>query len=81
MTYLEGNRQIYLPQKIQDRLYKSLKGKIDSLLPNGPVIICFIIPLCEEGTQSKKDQFNWKLIRSNMVLITKISPLNDHKLF
>ena len=24
----------------------NLKGQIDSLLPEGPVIICFIIPLC-----------------------------------
>ena len=45
MTGLEGNRQIYLPRKIQDRLPKilNLKGQIDSLLPEGPVIICFII--------------------------------------
>ena len=24
----------------------NLEGQIDSLLPEGPVIICFIIPLC-----------------------------------
>ena len=29
----------------------NLKGQIDSLLPEGPVIICFIIPLCLEDTQ------------------------------
>ena len=80
MTGLEGNRQIYLLQEIQDRLPKSidrgaakvnrnswagdpesrgatsigtlgeailnLEGQIDSLLPEGPFIICFIIPLC-----------------------------------
>ena len=32
----------------------NLKGQIDSLLPEGPVIICFIIPLYSEGTQGKK---------------------------
>ena len=57
MTGREGNRQIYLPREIQDSLPKrligtlgeailNLKGQIDSLLPEGPVIICFIIPLC-----------------------------------
>ena len=62
MTGLEGNRQIYLPREIQDsgstkaqrrsieilgEAILNLKGQIDSLLPvEGPVIICFIIPLC-----------------------------------
>ena len=72
MTGSSGNRQLYLPREIQDRLPKvsivieifgvnkieigvnrnfgeailNLKGQIDSLLPEGPVIICFIIPLC-----------------------------------
>ena len=64
MTGLEGNRQIYLPGEIQGRLPKSLdrgwkailnlKGQIDSLLAEGPVIICLIIPLCLEDTQRKK---------------------------
>ena len=50
MTGLEGNRQIYLPREIQDRPPRvsietlgesilNLKGQIDSLLPEGPVII------------------------------------------
>ena len=67
MTGLEGNKQIYLPQEIQEPLPQEflsteaqtrsielfgkvilkLRGQIDSpLLPEGPVIICFIIPLC-----------------------------------
>ena len=66
MTGLEGNRQIYLPQRdsgsppqefllteAQPRsigtlgeAILNLKGQIDSLFPEGPVIICFIIPLC-----------------------------------
>ena len=47
MTGLEGNRQICLPREIQDRLaILNLKVQIDSLLPEGPVIICLIIPLC-----------------------------------
>ena len=29
----------------------NLKGQIDSLLPEGPVIICFIIPLCYSKTK------------------------------
>ena len=46
MTGLEGNRQIYLSREIQDgEAILNLKGQIDSLLPEGPVIICFIIPL------------------------------------
>ena len=52
MTGLEGNRQIYLPREIQPRsigtlgeAILNLKGQIDSLLPEGPVIISFIIPL------------------------------------
>ena len=88
MTGLEGNRQIYLPREIQDRLPKSsidlgfasvnrtlveailnLKGQIDSLLPKGPVIICFIIPLCH--SKEKNDYFNLKLISSTMGLVTK----------
>ena len=53
MTGPEVNRQTYLLREIQDRLGSTLgeailnlKGQIDSLLPEGPVIICFIIPLC-----------------------------------
>ena len=65
MTGLEGNRQIYLPERFRiasprapiDRgaaevnrnsgeAILNLKGQIDSLLPEEPVIICFIIPLC-----------------------------------
>ena len=30
------------------------QGQIDTLLPKGPVIICFIIPLYKEDTQRKK---------------------------
>ena len=58
----------------------NLKGQIDSLLPEGPAIVCFIIPLCY--SKEKNDCFNWKLISSTMGLVTKkhIS-LNDHKLF
>ena len=56
------------------------KGQIDSLLPEGPVIICFIIPLCY--SKEKNDYFNWKLISSTMGLVTKKHiRLNDHKLF
>ena len=85
-TSLEGNRQIYLPREIQDRLPKSffllteahpssiqifgeailyLKGQIDRLLPEGPVIICFIIPLFY--LKEKMIIFYWKLFRSAMV--------------
>ena len=53
MTGPEVNRQTYLLREIQDRLGSTLgeailnlKGQIDNLLPEGPVIICFIIPLC-----------------------------------
>ena len=58
MIGLESNRQIYLPQEFllteaQPRLIGTfgvvilnLKGQTDSLLPEGLVIICFIIPLC-----------------------------------
>ena len=49
MTGLEGNtcRKISLPREIQDRLPRVSIGRgVDSLLPEGPVIICFIIPLC-----------------------------------
>ena len=88
MTGLEGNRQIYLPRKIQGRLPKSfyweailnLNGQIDSLLPEGPVIYLFYytIMLLKE----KNDFFNWKLISSTMGLITKKHiRLNDHNLF
>ena len=58
----------------------NLKGQIDSLLPEGPVIICFIIALCY--SKEKNDYFNFSLICSTMGLVTKkhIS-LNDHKLF
>ena len=45
----------------------NLKGQIDNLLPEGPVIICFIIPL-RGHSKKKNDYFNWKLIRSTMVL-------------
>ena len=41
----------------------------DSLLPEGPVIICFIIPL--SFSKEKNDYFNWKLISSTMGLVTK----------
>ena len=68
MTVLEGNRQIYLPREIQEAIL-NLKGQIDSLLPEGPVIICFIIPLCY--SKKKNDYFDWKLITSTMGLITK----------
>ena len=47
----------------------NLKGQVDSLLPEGPVIICFIIPLCY--SKEKNDYFNWKLISSTMGLVTK----------
>ena len=47
----------------------NLKGQIDSLLPEGPVIICFIIPLCY--SKKKNDYYNWKLISSTTGLITK----------
>ena len=58
----------------------NLKGQVDSLLPKGPVIICFIIPLCY--SKEKNDYFNWKLISSTMGLVTKKHIcLNDHKLF
>ena len=59
----------------------NLKGQIDSLLPEGPVIICFIIPL--SFSKEKNDYFNWKLISSTMGLVTKNTfiSLNDHKLF
>ena len=86
MTGLEGNRQIYLPQEfllteVQPRsielLGGDLKGQIDSILPEGPVIICFIIPLC----YSKNGYFNWMLISSTMGLITNNTCLNDHKFF
>ena len=50
MTHLEGNRHI---QKMYDRLSKSLKGQADSLLPKGPVIICFIMPLCNRAFEAK----------------------------
>ena len=49
----------------------NLKGQIDSLLPEGPVIMCFIIPLCCKDTQ-KNDYFNRKLIRSIIVLISLV---------
>ena len=39
MTGLEGNRQIYLPL---GEAILNHKGQIDSLLPEGPVNICFI---------------------------------------
>ena len=53
--------------------------QIDSLLPEGPVIICFIIPLCYS---KEKNYFNWKLISSTMGFVTKKHILlNDHKLF
>ena len=47
----------------------NLKGQIDSLLPEGPVIICFIIPLC--FSKEKNYYFSWKLISSTMGLVTK----------
>ena len=56
MTHFEGNSQIYLPQKMHDRLSKSLKGQADSLLPKGPVI--FFCAIMLKGTQSKKYHFN-----------------------
>ena len=62
ITGLEGSRQIYLPLEIQDppreflmteaqteisgEAILNLKGQIDSLLIEGPIIICFILPLC-----------------------------------
>ena len=49
----------------------NLKGQIDSLLPEGPVIICFIIPL-RRHSKKKNDYFNWKLTRSIMVLISLV---------
>ena len=95
MTGLEGNRQIYsgsppqefllteaLPRSIETlgEAILNLKGQIDSLFPEGPVIICFIIPLCY--SKEKNDFFNWKLISSTMGLVTKKHiRLNDHKLF
>ena len=58
----------------------NLKGQIDSLLPEGPVIICFIIPFYY--SKEINDYFNWKLISSTMGLVTKKHiRLNDHKLF
>ena len=85
MTGLEGNKQIYLPREIRDRVsidrgeaevnetlgeaILNLKGQIDSLLPEGPVIICFIIPLCH--SKEKNDNFNLKLISSTICLVTK----------
>ena len=47
MTGLEGKRHIYLPLEVQDRLPNSFypSRQIDSLLPEGPVIVRFIIPL------------------------------------
>ena len=97
MTGLEGNRQIYLPERFRiasprvsiDRGAAKVnrnswggdpesQGQIDSLLPEGPVIICFIIPLCYS---KEKNYFNWKLISSTMGLVTKHILLNDHKLF
>ena len=47
----------------------NLSGQIDSLLPEGPVIICFIIPLC--FSKEKNYYFNWKLISSTTGLVTK----------
>ena len=62
MSGLKGNRHIYLPERFRiasllteaqprsigtlGEAILNLKGQIDSLLPEGPVIICFIIPLC-----------------------------------
>ena len=55
MTGLEGNRISICPERFRiasprvsihrgaDEVL-NLKGQIDSLLPEGPVIICFIIP-------------------------------------
>ena len=55
----------------------NLKGQINSLLPEGPVIICFIIPLC--FSKEKNYYFNWKLISATMGLVTKNHIcLNDH---
>ena len=47
----------------------NLKEQIDSLLPEGPVIICFVIPLCY--SKEKKYYFNCKMISSTMGLVTK----------
>ena len=58
----------------------NLKGQIDSLLPEGPVIICFFYTIM--FLKEKKYYFNWKLISSTMGLVTKKhTHLNDHKLF
>ena len=62
MTGLKGNRQIYLTREIQDCLPKrkfwrgdpESQEQIDSLLPEGPVIFCFIIPLFKRTLKEKK---------------------------
>ena len=76
MTGLEA-----LPRSIETlgEAILNLKGQIDNLLPEGPVIICFIIPLCH--SKEKNDYLNLKLFSSTMGLVTKNISLNDHKLF
>ena len=78
MTGLEGNRQIYLPREIQDQVQKRFQRNFweghpesqgtNSLLPEGPVIICFIIPLCLEDTQRNRKIYHG----------LDLSCLNDH---
>ena len=75
MTGLEGNRLSIYPERFRiasprvGEAILNLKGQIDSLLPEGPVIICFIIPLCY--FKKKNEYFNCKLISSTMGLIQK----------
>ena len=58
----------------------NLKGQIDSLLPKGPVIICFIIPLCY--LKKKMIILIGSLLGSTVSLITrKHICLNNHKFF
>ena len=45
MPGLEDNRQLRSMGTLGE-VIQNLKGQIDSLSPEGPVIICFIIPLC-----------------------------------
>ena len=68
MTGLEGNRLSISIETLREAIL-NLKGQIDSLLPEGPVIIFFIIPLCY--SKEKNDYFNLKLISSTMGLVTK----------
>ena len=78
MTGLEGNRQIYLPRKrfrIDSPRVSIDRGAAEVNRdswggdPEGPVIVCFIIPLCY--SKKKNNYFNLKLINSTMGLITK----------